>query len=215
MNIKRSLYLILLLINLINITSVKACSDMVVLEKLGTIDFRYTSYCGNSPADKKFHYLSTFLKSLQNETDTDILILINRIPIHTTENPFISLAFDTLIEFDETLTKDFNSFYSYQKLRTNSELNNKNVQYFKNISYPMNISISKKDSIKKTGLKLIYNYKWDDRNSSEKNQLHFNRISKVLKWAINNISIIKETQQELIVKYDYYDWDLSVMSIPK
>ncbi len=214
MSTRASIYLVLFLFSLLNATSVNACSDMLFTEKYGTIELRYTSFCPKYHDTEKLKELSGFLNSIRSETEVDVLVLINTIPIQDSNDQFISLAIDTLRGFDRNLAQDFNSFYKYQKLWRESELNSKKVPYLENIKYPMNISISKEDSVSKTGIKLIYNYQWDEPHNSDNSQYHMERISNILKWAVTHTHTIRETQTEQIVDSEYNNWKLSVLTIP-
>ena len=78
----------------------------------------------------------------------------------------------------------------------------------------MNISISKQDSLSKIGVKLIYNYQWDESLNSENSAYHTNRIKRLISWAVNNTNTIKEIQAERIVDGEYNNWEFSVLSIP-
>jgi hypothetical protein len=214
MNKRTSTYIVLILFNLIYVSKGRACSDMLFTENFGTIDLRYTSFCPEYIDSDKLKELSDYLKSIEDETEVDVMILINRIPIKDSKNQFISLAIDTLREFDRTLAQDFNSFYTYQKLWRESELNSKKVPYLENIKYPMNISVSKQDSISKIGVKLIYNYQWDESHNSENSAYHTNRIKRLMNWAIRNTDTIKDIQTERIVDGEYNNWKFTVLSIP-
>ena len=211
---RASIYIVLILFNLIYVSKGRACSDMLYIENYGTIELRYTSFCPEFIDGDKLNELSSFLKSIENETEIDVMILINRIPIKDTNGQFISLAIDTLREFDRTIAQDFNSFYKYQKLWRESELNSKKVPYLENIKYPMNISVSKQDSLSKIGVKLIYNYQWDGSHNSENSAYHTNRIKRLMSWSVNNTNTIKEIQAERIVDGEYNNWKFSVLSIP-
>lgn len=213
MNRKALNYVVLMFFNLIFVSKGEACSDMLITENYGTIELRYTSFCPKYTDSDKLKELSKFLKSV--ETEFDVMILINRIPIKDSSDQFISLAIDTLREFDRTLAQDFNSFYRYQKLWRESELNSKKVPYLENIKYPMNVSISKQDSLSKIGIKLIYNYQWNESHNSENSTYHTNCIKRLISWAVSNSSTIKELQAERNVDGEYNNWKFSVLSIPK
>ena len=214
MNNRAKIYIILILFNLISVSKGKACSDRLFTENYGNIELRYTSFCPEFIDSDKLKELSAFLKSIENETENDVMILINRIPIKDSNVQFISLAIDTLREFDRILAQDFNSFYKYQKLWRESELNSKKVPYLEKIKYPMNISISNQDSLSKIGIKLIYNYQWDESNNPENSAYHTNRIKRLINWAVNNTKTINEIQYERIVDGEYNNWEFSVISIP-
>jgi len=200
---------------LINTTQGFACADLLLSKKIGKIDLRYTSFCPEYHDSNKLKELITSLKSIQDEIDSEILILVNRVPIYDEDESYISLAVDTLRGFDTKLVRDFNSFYESQKEWKNSEINNEKVPYLERISYPMNINVSREDSTKKVGIKLIYNYRWDEADNTEIRLSHSTRIIKILNWAIKNIPTIKNIQKEQTVNCDYNNWKLSVISIPQ